>query len=46
VLGVVLPLLFWARKREWFVTYGVRALSAIIVLLGVGWFVLRVTGEG
>jgi len=46
VLGVVLPLLFWARRREWFVTYGVRALSAVVVLLGAGWFTLRVMGEG
>lgn len=46
VLAVVLPLLFWARQRPWFLTYGVRALSAVVVLLGVGWFTLRVTGLG
>lgn len=46
VLAVVLPLLFWARRHEWFLTYGVRALSAVVVLLGAGWFTLRVTGLG
>ena len=46
VLAVVLPLLLWARRRAWFLTYGVRALSAVIVLLGAGWFALRVMGEG
>jgi hydrogenase/urease accessory protein HupE len=46
VLSVVLPLLLWARRREWFLTYGVRALSAAVVLLGAGWFTLRVTGAG
>jgi hydrogenase/urease accessory protein HupE len=46
VLAVVLPLLLWARQRDWFLTYGVRALSAVVVLLGAGWFTLRVTGLG
>jgi hydrogenase/urease accessory protein HupE len=46
VLSVVLPLLLYARRREWFLTYGVRALSAVVVLLGAGWFTLRVTGAG
>jgi len=46
VLSVVLPLLLYARRREWFLTYGVRALSAVVVLLGAGWFTLRVTGIG
>jgi hydrogenase/urease accessory protein HupE len=46
VLAVVLPLLFWARQRPWFLAYGVQALSAVVVLLGVGWFTLRVTGLG
>ncbi len=46
VLAVVLPLLLWARRRPWFLTYGVRALSAVVILLGAGWFALRVTGEG
>lgn len=46
VLAVVLPLLLWARRRQWFLTYGVRALSAVVVLLGAGWFTLRVMGAG
>lgn len=45
VLAVVLPLLLWARKSEWFRFYGVRGLSSVVVLLGVGWFVLRVLGD-
>lgn len=46
VLSGVLPVLFWARRRDWFVTYGVRALSVAVVLMGAGWFTLRVMGEG
>jgi hypothetical protein len=42
VLSVVLPLLLWARRRPWFRLYGVRGLSAVVVLLGLGWFALRV----
>ncbi len=44
VLAVVLPLLLWARKHQWFLTYGVRGLSTVVVLLGVSWFALRVLG--
>jgi hydrogenase/urease accessory protein HupE len=44
VLSVVLPLLLWARRRPWFLVYGVRGLSSVVVLLGVGWFTLRVMG--
>jgi hydrogenase/urease accessory protein HupE len=46
VLAVVLPVLLWARQREWFRTYGVRGLSTVVVLLGVGWFALRVMELG
>jgi hypothetical protein len=42
VLVVVLPVLLWARRRQWFLTYGVRGLSAAVVVLGVAWFALRV----
>ncbi len=45
VLAVVLPLLLWARRSEWFRVYGVRGLSSVVVLLGLGWFVLRVFGD-
>jgi hydrogenase/urease accessory protein HupE len=44
VLAVALPVLLWARKRQWFLTYGVRGLSTVVVLLGVTWFALRVMG--
>jgi hydrogenase/urease accessory protein HupE len=46
VLAVVLPLLFWARRRDWFLTYGVRGLSAVVVVMGLGWFTMRVLGDG
>jgi hydrogenase/urease accessory protein HupE len=45
VLTVVLPLVLWARQRPWFRLYGVRGLSSVVVLLGVGWFALRVMGD-
>jgi hydrogenase/urease accessory protein HupE len=41
VLSVALPLVLWARRRPWFRLYGVRGLSSGVVLLGVGWFALR-----
>lgn len=42
VLAVVLPLVLWLRKREWFVDRGVRVLSTLVVIAGVFWFVQRV----
>lgn len=44
VLSVVLPLLLWARRRDWFVGAGVKATSGAIVAAGVSWTVLRVLG--
>ncbi len=42
VLAAVLPALAWARKSPLFARYGLRALSAAIVVAGLGWFVERV----
>jgi hydrogenase/urease accessory protein HupE len=42
VLVVVVPLLTWARKREWFRGRGVKVLSALIVAVGAALFVQRV----
>lgn len=44
VLALVLPLLFWARKRAWFRDTGVKAISAVVALFGLWWFVTRVMG--
>jgi hydrogenase/urease accessory protein HupE len=41
VLAVVLPLVFRASRSAWFQRYGVRGVSAAIVVAGVGWFVER-----
>jgi hydrogenase/urease accessory protein HupE len=42
VLALVLPALVWARKSQLFARYGMRALSAAVVVAGLGWFVERV----
>lgn len=42
VLGAVLPLVLYARRSEAFRRRGVMAVSAVIVALGLGWFVARV----
>ncbi len=42
VLAAVLPVLAVLRKRPWFEKYGVRALSALIVVAGMVWFFTRV----
>lgn len=42
VMGVVLPLVYLAGKRDWWKTYGVRALSVAVVGMGLFWFVSRV----
>lgn len=43
VLAVLLPILFWLRRREWFARQGVRATSPLIALTGFVWFVQRVS---
>jgi hypothetical protein len=44
VLGVFLPLLFLAEKSQLFVRHGVRAISTVIAVVGLCWFVLRLSG--
>jgi hydrogenase/urease accessory protein HupE len=44
LLAVVLPLVLFARQREWFRDTGVKALSCAVALAGVIWFVTRVAG--
>ncbi len=41
VAAVVLPLVWWLRKREAFVRRGVPALSAIVALAGLYWLLER-----
>jgi hydrogenase/urease accessory protein HupE len=43
VLALVLPLILFAHRSERFRDRGVKALSALIVLAGLVWFVQRVT---
>jgi len=44
VLALVLPLIYWLRRYEWFRGMGVRVLSGAILLVGVFWFLNRVWG--
>lgn len=44
VVAVALPAILFLRKKTWFIEYGVRALSGVVVLAGLGWFVQRVFG--
>jgi hydrogenase/urease accessory protein HupE len=46
VLGVVLPLVLIARRKDWFKNVGVKLVSAAILAAGVVWFVLRVSDVG
>ncbi len=43
VLLLVLPLLAFLRKKDWFERWGIRAVSSVIVVAGLTWFFLRVT---
>ncbi len=43
VLAPVLPLVMWLRRRGWFETWGVRAVSAAIVVAGLAWLVARLS---
>lgn len=42
VVAVVLPLVLFLRKKTWFLDYGVKAASGLVVIAGVIWFVQRV----
>jgi len=42
-LAAVLPILFWLRRRTWFVRDGVRFASTLVAVAGLIWFVQRVT---
>lgn len=42
VLAAVLPILFWLRRRPWFIQQGVRSASALVAVAGLVWFVQRV----
>jgi hydrogenase/urease accessory protein HupE len=44
VMAVVLPLLLALRKKTWFVNYGVRVLSGVVIAAGLFWFFQRVFG--
>lgn len=43
IAAVVVPLLWWLRTKEAFVSRGVPALSAVVALAGTYWFISRVT---
>ncbi len=42
VLALVLPILHWLRRRDWFARRGVRSASSLVALSGLVWFVQRV----
>ena len=42
VLAVILPVIFWLRKLDWFQRYGVKVLSGLIVVAGLAWFAERI----
>ena len=42
VLAVVLPILYWLRRRDAFARHGVRVGSTLIAMAGLFWFVQRV----
>lgn len=42
VLAVLLPIILFLRKKPWFEPRGVQIPSAVIIALGLVWFVLRV----
>jgi len=42
VLALVLPILFWLRRRPWFARQGVRSASSLVALSGLVWFFQRV----
>jgi len=44
VLILLLPFILWARKQAWFGKNGLRAVSGVVVAVGVGLFVARVLG--
>jgi hypothetical protein len=41
-VAIVLPLLLWLRRYPAWEARGVPALSVLVALAGVGWFVERV----
>jgi hydrogenase/urease accessory protein HupE len=46
VMAVLLPLVLWARKSEWFAKRGALAMSAFVAMAGLFWFVERVARAG
>ncbi|HEY2346840.1 MAG TPA: HupE/UreJ family protein [Xanthomonadaceae bacterium] len=42
VLALVLPILFWLRRRPWFERQGVRSASSLVAVSGLVWFFQRV----
>jgi hydrogenase/urease accessory protein HupE len=44
VLAVVLPLIYWLRRFEWFRDRAVKILSGAVALAGLIWFIGRVRG--
>lgn len=41
VVAVVLPLVIYLRKKPWFLVWGVRALSGLVVVAGLVWLFQR-----
>lgn len=46
VLGLILPMIYLARQKDWFEPKGVRVLSGAVAAAGCVWFVSRVISGG
>jgi hydrogenase/urease accessory protein HupE len=41
VAAVFLPVLFWLRRKQWFMRYGIPAISVIVSMAGAWWLLQR-----
>ena len=46
VAAVLLPVLFMLQKHPWFQRFGVRAVSALVMLVAAWWLVARIANSG
>jgi hypothetical protein len=46
VAAILLPVLFVLNKHSWFRRFGVRAISAAVMLVAAWWLVARITNSG
>ncbi len=46
VAAILLPVLIVLQKHPWFQRFGIRTISAVIMLVAAGWLVSRITSSG